>query len=159
MTTLLLDCVPDGLEVQSDDDGFTVITPFIVDGSRVVSLDCRLENMPDHGPSMFEFSFGFTIDDWDGGELTHSTQDRFEVERYFNGHSTEFVLHTVCAALALLVESVQPDYIFRVTKGVKLPQKALTKHLLVTDVLLGLGFRVIDTGTDDFDRLFWLMGR
>jgi hypothetical protein len=46
-----------------------------------------------------------------------------------------------------------------VTKGIELPQKALQKHLLVTEVLIGLGYHVMDMGTDDFGRAFWLMGR
>jgi hypothetical protein len=161
MTVLLLNCVPDDVDVEADGDGFVVTVPACEsdDGGTLVTLDCRLDPMPLHGPGTYEFSYNFTVVEFDGGALAYQTQDREEVERYFDGHTREHVLPTVCAAVAALVEYVQPHYIFRVTKGLNLPQKALVKHFLVTDTLLGLGYREVDTGTDEYNRLFWFMAR
>ncbi|MCP5388162.1 MAG: hypothetical protein H6915_00185 [Novosphingobium sp.] len=159
MPVLYLDCIPDSLDVDRDSDGFIVEALAVGDGSQIVSLIVRLDPMPDHGIDTYEASFGFLILDTDGGEPAHFTQDRFEVEAYFDGCSKDEVLPTVCAALTLLVSEIQPTYIYRVTKGIDLPQKAMIKHLLITDHLLGLGYQTVDEGTDDLNRLFWLMGR
>jgi hypothetical protein len=157
MPSLLLDSVPDDLTVERDGDGFVVACEAIEHGSLSVALEVRLDPMPDQGLDTYEASFGFTIYDFDGGEAAHFTQDRYEIEAYFDGLSRKAVMPTVCAALSLLVSEVQPVYIYRVTKGINLPQKAMVKHLLVTDFLLGLGFQTVDEGTDGFNRLFWLM--
>ncbi len=161
MTNLLLDCVPDHFEVDHDDDGFVITVPACEcdSGATYITLDCRLDRMPDHIAETYEFSFSFTVSDLDGGMLPFRTQDRYEVERYFDGNTREYVLPTVFAAIDGLVDHVQPAYIFRVTKGMELPQKAIQKHLLVTEVLLDLGYHVVDMGTDEFGRTFWLMGR
>jgi hypothetical protein len=159
MAFLYLDCVPDCLDVESDPDGYIVAILAVQDGSQLVTLDVRLDPMSDQGPDIFELSYCFTIDDADGGGLAYSTQDRFEVDRHFCGLSKAHVLPSVCAAVEALVCHVQPSSIYRVTKGIKLPQKALVKYLLVTEHLSEMGFQVVDEGTDGFGRLFWLMSR
>lgn len=161
MAVLLIDCVPDCLDVDSDEDGFVVTVPVLegVGGHKIMTLDVRLSPMPSMGADTFEFTYGFTITDLDEAELSYFTQDRYEVERYFEGHSRQHVLPTVCACLEELVDHVQPGFIYRVTKGRDLPQKAIEKYFLVTDTLLGLGFAELQTGTDGFNRTFWVMGR
>lgn len=157
---LLLDCVPADFEIDRDESGFVITVPACESGAGMyLTLDCRFDEMPDHGIDTFEFSFAFTVCDLDGGTLPYMTQDRYDVVRYFGELSREFVLPTVSAALVHLVDHVQPAYIFRVTKGKNLPQKAMVKHFLVTETLLGLGYHVVDTGTDPMGRLFWMLGR
>ncbi len=161
MAILLLDSIPDDFDVESDDEGYVVTIPACQSdcGGIFTTLDCRLSEMSGQAPDCYEFSFGFTVSDLDGGAVAYFTQDRFEVERYFDGNTRDYVIPTVCEALCALVDAVQPAYIFRVTKGRNLPQRALAKHFLVTETLLGLGYHEVDTGTDHFDRLFWLMAQ
>lgn len=159
MATLLLNCLIEDHEVEVDDDEHVVTIPAVRDGDQFVTLVVKLSPMPGEIEETFEFSFEFVISDLEGFEPTYATQDRFEVERYFDGLSREFILPNVCSAASSLVEGVQAPYIFRVTKGIKMPQKALAKHLLITDHLLGLGYHIVDEGTDGFGRLFWLQGR
>jgi hypothetical protein len=161
MTTLLLARVPDSFEIEPDGDGFVVTIPVLsgVEGFRYVALAIRLDRIPNGLEGVFEFSYGFEISDLEGNELSYFTQDRYDIERYFDGLSREHVLPTICSCLTELVEAVQPSYIYRVAKGRSLPDKAMAKHHLVTETLLGLGFEVVQTGTDDFDRLFWSMSR
>jgi hypothetical protein len=89
MTNLLLDCVPDTFEVDHDGDGYVITVPACEcdSGSTYITLDCRLDPMPDHIHETYEFSFGFTVADLDGGTLPFTTQDRFDVERYFDGNT------------------------------------------------------------------------
>ena len=159
MATLLLACLIEDHDVEYEDDEHFVTIPCVSDGDQFVTLVVKLSRMPAEIEETYEFSFEFVISDLEEVEPTYATQDRFEVERYFEGLSREFVLPNVCSAATSLVEAVQPPYIFRVTKGIKMPQKALAKHLLITDHLLALGYQTVDEGTDGFGRLFWLQGR
>ena len=161
MTVLLLDSVPETFEIEPTTDGFVVTIPVLseVDGFRYVTLAVRLDRILSEPEGFFEFSYGFEISDLEGNELSYFTQDRYDIERYFDGLSREYVLSTVCACLTELVEAIQPAYIYRVAKGRSLPKKAMIKHFLVTETLVGLDFEEVQTGTDEFGRLFWLMGR
>jgi hypothetical protein len=159
MAKLLLNCLIEEPDVEYDGADLVVLLPAVINGSEYVSLEVRLSPMIGNYDGTFELSFAFVIDDLEGNGLVHVTQDRYEVERYFDGLSREFVLPNVCEAARALIDEVQPPYIFRVTKGMNLPQKALAKHLLITEQLLGMGYQVVDQGTDQFRRLFWLLGR
>lgn len=161
MPTLLLHEVPDDLEVEPDNGGYVCTTPVMECCRRgtLVTLDVRLDHMPDQGEDTYEFSFGFTVSDIEGAGLAFYTQDRDTVRRYLDGLPHALVMPCVAAALAALIDTVQPAYIFRVTKARYLPQKALRKHTLVTDALHDLGYHEVETGTDALGRTFWLMGR
>lgn len=161
MANLLLNCVPENFDIDRDGDGFCITVPALegVDGFRYVTLDVRLDHYPSEFPDAFEFSFGFTIADLDDCDVSYFTQDRYQIEAYFEGHSREFVMPTVCACAVALVKAVGPNYIYRVTKGRELPHKALVKHFVVTDTLAELGYDIAQTGTDGMNRTFWLLSR
>ena len=161
MAILLLDEVPEAFDIERDGDGFVCSIPVCecTGGDQIVSLDCRLDRMPEADPETFEFSFSFVVASIETAELPCSTQDRYDVRRYFDGQSIELMLPTVCAALTALVDEVQPAYIYRVTKGRNLPQKALVKHKAITDVLYSAGYGELDSGTDSYGRMFLLMAR
>lgn len=68
-------------EIDGEEDGSFIISVPIgesVDGSRVVSVDCRLTPLPEAPFGEFEFSFDISVIALDDGELPFSTQDRFE---------------------------------------------------------------------------------
>jgi hypothetical protein len=158
---LLLNAVPDNFDIDTDSDGHicSVLVCECDEKGVYLTLDCRLSPMPDHEPGTFEFSFGFTKADIEGAGEAYFTQDRDEVRAYLAGLPVDHILPTVREALCALVEHVQPAYIYRVTKGRSLPQKAMVKHQMVTDTLYGLGYSQVDAGTDRFDRTFWFMSR
>jgi hypothetical protein len=158
---LLLNAPRSDIEVERDGSGFVCTVPALqcdID-SRYVTLDVRLDSMPDHDQDTFELSFGFTVADLEEGFGPYVTQDRHEVRRYFGAHTTVHVMPTVCEAVRALIDVVQPYAIFRVTKGRRLPQKAMAKHLAISEVLTDLGYEVQDSGVDGLGRLYWLYAR
>ncbi len=161
MVKLLLDAPKTDVEVERDGVGFVCTIPALQCDieSRFVTLDVRLDAMPDYDPDVFEFTFGFTVADLEDAFAPYVTQDRHEVKRYFGDHTTEHVMPTVCEAARALIDVVQPRAIFRVTKGRRLPQKAMAKHELVDEVLSEFGYEVADSGTDGFGRSYKLWAR
>lgn len=68
-------------------------------------------------------------------------------------------METVANALMMLVTDVQPSLIYRVTKTVKIPPKAILKHELLTELLQGMEYVVAESNVDALGRRYWVMKR
>lgn len=160
MPALLLDTVPDDLEVGTDDDGYVCSSLVAdLDNDLFMTLECRLSRAFEIGEDTYEFSFSFVIADIEGFADPFITQNRVMVREYLNDMSVDAVMPTVCAAIRLLVNEVHPSQIYRVTKSLNMPAKAMAKHDLITFALNDLGYYEAGSGTDPFGRTFWLMSR
>lgn len=130
---------------------------------RVVSLWTELEFFydPNMSPSgliahlFFKIIVQFPHDD---GE-TFETMDREIAAKYLPDGVRERVMDFVLASIDALVDAVKPTSIYRVAKVSGVPEKALTKHTLVTNRLVELGYDVAECAFDGFGRPFWLMRR
>jgi hypothetical protein len=153
--------VPDQFVVETTDDGFIVSVGLAesVDGDRQVAVEISLCPADWQGTQIHELSFQIAVSSLDGCEEPFTTQDRTAARGYLPEEVGDLVVPSVCAAAEELSNVVNPPFIFRVTKGRGLPEKALYKHHLITDTLLGIGFEVVQTGTDELGRLFWLLER
>jgi hypothetical protein len=69
------------------------------------------------------------------------------------------VMEIVCRCCILLLDHQKPAMVYRVTKGRGLTEKALTKHHLLTEACKACGYTVEQQGTDQANRLFWVMNR
>jgi hypothetical protein len=157
----LLQCVPDTFDVILSSGSYvtTISLAETYDAWRSVSLLCRLDPMPDAGERVFEFSFSITVDSYDGSEPSYEIQDGLASKDYIPSDVRPLVMPTVRAALPSLTYYAQPAWIYRITKVRDLPGAALLKHHILTETLLSLGYTVVDSGTDDIGRQFWLMRR
>ena len=152
-----LDHVPDHFEIEGDETHYWVLTLLAVSDDEVQSVAVRTSLIP------------FTHEDNAAHELTFEiliagdeaevfvTQNRFMARGYLPDDVVPLVMPCVCGAIGALVKAVQPAVIYRVTKATQPPDKALRKHQMVTERLVELGFRVHDSGTDEFGRQFWVM--
>src|SRR4051812_43904259 len=84
--------------------------------------------------------------------MKSSTQDSRMAARYIPRGARAAILKLVRDALVALVSLTKAEVIYRVTKGRNLPKKALRKHHFLTEALRSCGYRVAETGTDDFGR-------
>jgi hypothetical protein len=161
MFTSLLDGGDDVVEVF-DDDGDKVVSMPIAeshDGNRVVSVDCRFGLGCDDVGDFWEFSFEITVISWNDDYLPVSTMDRDIAANYIPANVRPRVMEIVCRSLRALIEHVQPERIYRVTKVRLPPAKAMPKHHLLTDLLVSCGYTVTRSGTDRWGRSFWLCER
>ena len=155
-----IDEVPEHFTVEHRGDGACVSVGLAEsdDGLRGVSVDvwlCPFES--EDGQTVYEFSYEIVVASYDRSEETFATQDRNMARGYIPDEIRHFIVPCVQSALVELVESVAPEFIYRVTKGRQLPDKALYKHHLITDTLQQLlGYVVVDEGTDSLGRTFWL---
>jgi hypothetical protein len=122
-----------------------------------VYVDIKLVYVYDQ--DFWEFSFTISVISLDGGFEEFATQDSKMAAPYIPDGIRGTILIWVCLALKKLVAQVQPERVFRVTKGRNLPEKALRKHHLLTGALVECGYRVQETGTDPFGRAFWVCER
>jgi hypothetical protein len=147
------------LEIEDDPGGSkTIVTPIAncTQTDRITSVDCRLSPTSFEGVSYWEFSFEITVASLDGSEAPFSTQDRNIAYGYIPRGIRHRVMEIVCGALEALIRHVRPVRIYRVTKTINPPEKALRKHNLLTDVLQALGYRVTRCDKDRWGRIFWV---
>ena len=106
-----------------------------------------------------EFSFSIIIQSHDGADLPFVTQDRARARPYIPNEQLDLIMPIVLGSLAALPRRVKPMMIFRVTKKPIPVRKAMIKHDRVTDFLFENGYSVLESGSDDFGRPFWLMAK
>jgi hypothetical protein len=149
------------VEADHDQPGHVVTVPisWCDVTHRLCSLEARLSPFTYQSEPMAEFEFSIVVASADGSEPPFMTQDRFVAAPYIPDAARPFIMLTTCHALRALVLDVRPDRIYRVAKEIGAHGKALKKHELLTDELLGLGYMLIDAGTDRIGRPYWLMGR
>jgi len=144
-----------------DDEGTITLSAAIAvsdNQARVVTVDTSL-SLIGLEPQTYEFSFSITVTALDDGELPFATQDRTIARPFIPEESSPYVLPTVINALVQMVQDVQPNAIYRVTKMPNLPPKALAKHELITETLQSMNYEIIESGTDAWNRRFWKMER
>jgi hypothetical protein len=95
----------------------------------------------------------------DESEDSFETQDRNIVKHYLPESVRGSVMRIVCRSCALLLDHQQPAIVYRVTKGRGLNDKALSKHHLLTETCKACGYTMARQGTDQANRLFWIMNR
>lgn len=148
--------------IDTDVDGGYILSTALAesgDSNCIVTLDCTLAQIMNAPFGTFEFAFAISESFNDDGELGFSTQDREIAKALIPGESKPYVMETVQNALRFLVMEVQPDAIYRVTKAGRLPVKAMAKHELLTETLQSMGYGIVDSGTDGFERRWWMMHR
>lgn len=153
-----LDQVPDHFEVEGPDPNYWVLTLLAVseDEIRDVAVRTMLIPFTHEDEAAHELKFEIVIAGDEADEV-FVTQDRFMARGYLPDEVLPLVMPCVCGAIRALVGTVQPAVIYRVTNATQPPDKALTKHQMVTETLVDLDFQVQDSGTDDFGRQFWVM--
>ncbi len=107
--------------------------------------------------SFHEFGYEITIMPMDGGD-TESNMDRNITRAWLPENFSNTMLEVVGACCRSLLQLIQPQYIYRVTFMSEPTDKALVKHIYVTNIMESLGFSVLAEGTDPLLRKFWLMG-
>lgn len=153
-----LEQIPNEFEVEGPDPNYWVLTLLAVSEDEVRDVSVRTLLMPftHEGYAAYELKFEIVIAS-DEADEAFVTQDRFMARGYLPDQVIPLVMPCVCGAIGSLVEAVQPDVIYRVTKATQPPGKALGKHQMITERLVELGFQVQDSGTDEFGRQFWVM--
>jgi hypothetical protein len=128
------------------------------DGNRIVSVICELAEMDIEHPGIWEFSFAIGCFSLDDSTQPFETQDREIAARLIPNDIRVRVMEVVCECLKALINNVKPERVYQVTKQIRPPENALRKHHMLTATLESMGYRVIDEGTDPFDRRFWSYG-
>lgn len=160
MYRAVIDSVPSTHTVTGPHPHYEVMVPFSErdDGEVSVGLQVVLIPFERSGFEMHEFQFRFSVEDRDAGRA-EIIYGREAAKPLLPDGVRHLVMPTVCEAIASLLESVQPELIYRVTYEAEPDSKMLCKHQMVTDTLLRLGMVILESGTDQFGREFWLMGR
>jgi hypothetical protein len=151
------------IEIQDDPDEAAklIVIPVAEDKSSgfVVSVVSQLALTIMEDEDVSEFSFWIAIHCADGTAESFDTQDRDVAFRYIPPEVRPLVMELVRTSMAELVADGIPRLIYRVTKEAGLPEKALTKHHLLTETLENIGYFVKKQGTDFCNRHYWLMER
>jgi len=148
--------VPDEVEVFESDEDWAVVIPLAAseDGYRLVALETRLLPYDNE----HELKFCIAVLDEDTGE-PFRIFDRDMAAGYIPPQVRDLVMPCVLVSVDALTRAVQPQVIYRVTHATHPDDKALGKHQMITERLVGLGLRVQESGTDRFGRQFWRMAR
>jgi hypothetical protein len=118
-----------------------------------ITLRCIMEYHPGPQYGFWEMAFDFAIKD--GNDFFYS-QDREFVRKYLPDDVTgDAILEAVKQCYKMLIERANAHQIYRAS-GANLPDKALKKYKELTDVVLSLGYELIDEGTNDYDSQYWL---
>lgn len=139
---------------------YSVLTPIAVseDERRRVAVLSSLYPFEKDGFQLHEFQFAIQVTDLETDEV-FETCERDMAKGYIPDEVRASVMECVCAAIPALVEAVQPEAIYRVTKATRPPSKALKKHEMVTEGFQQSGFRVTQQGVERASRQFWVMER
>jgi hypothetical protein len=151
-----VDCAIDIAEEPDGSKSATIPIACCAETGRITTIDCKLSPTFDNIGHFWEFSFAISVTRLDDSDPPFSTQDRNMALPYIPYDARPRIMEVVCAALRAFVGQIKPDRIYRVTKARNPPPKALRKHHLLTDVLIGCGYYVTQTGTDPWGRTFWL---
>lgn len=139
---------------------YSVYTPIAVseDERRSVAVLTSLYPFEENGFLIHDFHFAIAVTDFDNEEV-FETYDRDMAKGYIPEGARPRVMECVCRAIPTLVEYVNPQAIYRVTKATRPPEKALKKHDLVTEGFQDCGFEITQRGTDATSREYWVMER
>lgn len=129
---------------------------------RVVYVVCQLAYTTNYQPIpaslwFHEFSFYIYVNSIDGSELSILTQDRNIARNYIPKTSVPLIMEIVVRSCDALIRRVKPNVVYRVTKVLFPIQKALAKHDLITNTMYQLGCVLLESGTDQFGRSYWVM--
>jgi len=155
----VLHSVPGKFTIHSDGGRTSVTIPLTTreDDDVQVALDVRLWRAYWHGVAMHEFKFAIVVRDAVTDEIAEIF-DRNAAADYI-APVRRLVLPCVCSAAKALVETVRPDVIYRATYLTRPPPDTLSKHRIITDTIVELGYQVLRDGTDPHGRRFWLMAK
>jgi hypothetical protein len=148
------------LEVEFDGKSHSVATPLACseDERRIVAVRTALLPFDWDGEPFHELQFAIVVDDLDADEA-FEIFNRDTARGYVPEDARSLILDCVCAAVRVLVDEVKPASIYRVTKAIRPPEKALHKHELITQTLHECGYGITERGTDGFNREFWVLDR
>jgi hypothetical protein len=131
---------------------------YCADTDRDVLLSCVLQpGEDDAGQGLHEFIFEFVILSNDDTYESFSTMDREIAAQFIPREIRGQIIDYVEKGLDMLLSTVRPHRVFRVTKQRNLPDKALVKHRRITQVLLNSGYLFYDAGIDEYGRNYWDM--
>ncbi|TXN61204.1 hypothetical protein FV228_21470 [Methylobacterium sp. WL18] len=159
--------VPALLSVEAEDTASHVVlvpVAYCAVTDRLVQVESRLTDTQAvlwrrKLTRFHEFSFTILVVSLADDTPTYETQDRTYARPYLPDACRPFVMPIVAASLRALVAHVRPWLIYRVTKSRNPPEKALRKDLFLTRTLEDEGYAVVETGSDPWDRRFWILSR
>lgn len=155
----LIDQIPDAFAIEGRGARPTITIPLAAseNGNQWVALEVRLWPAYWRGVECHEFKFAIIYFDDELGEPA-VIFDRNMAAGYVE-RVRHLVMPCVCAAAKELVKSIQPSVIYRATYFAQPPEKSLSKHQMITDMLENAGYEIAQAGTDVYGRQFWLMTR
>lgn len=162
MYLAVLGDVPSHFDVVELDDElgsrFAVLTPLAAseDRNRLVAVETCLIPFVKDDILFHEFQFAIAVTDEESGEAFR-TYVRDMAVGYLPATVRPLVMPCVLGAAETLIKTVQPELIHRVTKAIRPPSKALHKHQMITDTMHNLGYKVLQSGTDEAGRPFWTL--
>lgn len=140
-------------------DGSKVVTVEIAsDDNRIAYVICELTEMSADFPGTWEFAFAIGCYSLDDSTEPFETQDRQIAARLIPEAVRPRVMDVTCECLKALINHVKPQHVYQVTKLIAPSDKALRKHHMLTETLIGMGYSVLEEGTDPFGRRFWTYG-
>lgn len=164
----LIDSCPSVIPVDYDEDSGSYQTLVAVAEcdvtQRVVYVVCQLVYTTNYQPIpaslwFHEFSFYIYVNSIDGSDLSILTQDRSIALNYIPEISIPLIMDIVIRSCDALIRRVKPNIVYRVTKVLFPIQKAIAKHNLITNAMYQLGYALLESGTDQFGRSYWVMTR
>lgn len=158
----VLDGIPSTFDIETENvdvglEASVMIALAVSDDERKrVGLQISLSPFKFDGVLCHEFAFAIFVEDLEADDV-FVTHDRDIAKGYLPSEVRPHIMPCVCGAAKALVSVVQPAAIFRVTKSLRPPEKALHKHHMITDTLLALGYKVTQSGIDPAKRNFWVL--
>jgi hypothetical protein len=154
----LIDDVPGEFQVVDVEGEYQVLTAIAEseDGIRIVSILTSLIPFEHNGAQAHELKFGISVSGDEADEAFVLYQRDMAIG-FIPKEIRHLVMPCVCRAIEALVGVVRPSAVYRVTKAISPPEKALSKHHMITDTLLRLGYIVQETGRDRFNRVYWIL--
>lgn len=160
----LLDQVPEAIDIEEDGCDYSALVPIArcTATDRIVSIECALSYTTNSHArpvnSWFhEFSFSIGCASLSDEEPPFFTQDRNIASQYIPPAMRPLIMPVVLECCTALILRVRPRALYRVTKMRRPTPAALEKHHRLTARLRELGYSIYETGTDPFDRMFWVM--
>lgn len=142
-----------------EEEGFLVSVPVARSEDRIVVVETKLLTSRTAGETFWEFLFEVGVVRMDEPELAFFTMDAAIAKRYLPDGVRPLVMQIVYDSCLSLLAEIRPKCIYRVTKAIDPPPRALAKHQLVTDALEQAGYVLTETGYDPWRRVFWVFHR
>jgi hypothetical protein len=150
---------PATLTIRQDGADSIIVVPLARcdDTQRLVTVQTKLLWAENGGAVFFECVFEIVVISLDDTRETFATQEREAAKPFIPDEIRPLVMDIVLRCYQRLLTHVKPGLIYRVTKESRPSEKALAKHVRLTNWLEYLGYRVLETGTDALGRTFWWM--